>query len=252
MGKHMTLQDRETIEIQLWRGSTQKEIAQVLRRSESSISREIKNNSLKKKWSNKYEYLALEAHHKAYVRRWRTKTQSMKINMNTELQRYIISELQRNDIITSPKSIAFEWSTKTKDVSKHITHESIYKWLNKPPQDIYKKELLYKKWYKKVKSLKWSKIIGRVWLEERPIEANNRTEKGHFEADLIVSNKWNKSVLLTLTDRYSRLPQIFKLPNKWSENIMSLIASIKDTVGIKTITFDNGMEFAFHTILQHI
>jgi len=248
----MNLQDRETIEIQLRRWSSQKEIAIVLKRSESSISREIKNNSVKKKWSNKYEYLWLEAEHKAYSRRRLAKTQSMKINMNVELQLYIISELQRKDIITSPKSIAFERNSKTKDKSKNITHESIYKWLEKPANDKYRKELLYKKWYSKVKSIKWSKIIWRVWLEERPDEANNRTEKWHFEADLIVSNKWNKSVLLTLTDRYSRLPRIFKLPSKWSQNIMDLIASIKDKVWIKTVTFDNGLEFAFHQLLKNI
>lgn len=252
MGKHMTWQDRETIEIQIKRWSTQKEIAQVLKRSASSISREISNNSIKKKWSNQYKYLALEAHHKAYVRRWRAKTQSMKISMNTELRFYITSELQRKDIITSPKSIAFEWNSKTEDTSKHITYESIYKWLEQPANDKYRKELLYKKWYKKVKAIKWSKIVGRIGLEERPTEANDRKEKGHFEADLIVSNKWNKSVLLTLIDRYSRLPQIFKLPSKWSKSIMDLIASIKDTVWIKTITFDNWLEFSFHQLLKGI
>ena len=252
MWKHMTLQDRETIEIQLWRLANQKEIAKVLKRSESSISREINNNSVKKRWGNEKEYLALEAHHKAYLRRRLAKTQSMKINMNTELQLFIISELQRKDTITSPKSIAFEWNSKTEDKSKNITHESIYKWLEKPPQDKYKKELLYNKWYKKVKAIKWSKIIWRVWLEERPDEANNRTERWHFEADLIVSNKWNKSALLTLIDRYSRLPRIFKLQNKWSENIMNLISWIKDKLWIKTITFDNWMEFAFHQLLKNI
>ena len=67
MWKHLTLQDRQTIEIQLNRKSSQKEIAQVLKRSESSISREINNNSIKKKWSNKTEYLALETDNKAYL-----------------------------------------------------------------------------------------------------------------------------------------------------------------------------------------
>ena len=90
MWKHLTLQARETIEIQLWRWSKQNEIAKVLKRSESSISREIANNSIKKKWSNKQEYFAIEANHKAYVKRWWAKTQSMKINLNAELKQYII------------------------------------------------------------------------------------------------------------------------------------------------------------------
>jgi IS30 family transposase len=78
----------------------------------------------------------------------------MKINMNTYLQLYIISELQRKDIITSPKSIAFIRNKKTKDKSKHISHESIYKWLEQPAQDKYRKYLLYNKGYKKVKAFK--------------------------------------------------------------------------------------------------
>jgi transposase, IS30 family len=249
MWKHLTLQDRETIAIQLWRWSKQYEIAKVLKRSKSSISREIKNNSVIKEWSNEIQYLAIDAHHKAYLKRRRAKTQSMKINMNTDLKTYIILELERKDIIISPKIIAFSWNQKTKDKSNHITHESIYKWLEKPAQDKYRKYLLYNKGYKKNKAIKWSRIIGRVWLDKRNDEANNRTEQWHFEADLIVSNKWNKSAILTLTDRKTRLPRIFKLKDKSSENIMNIIASIKDEVWIKSVTFDNWMEFALHSIL---
>jgi len=108
------------------------------------ISREIKNNSVKKKGSRKKEYLAYEADHKAYERRWRAKTQSMKINMNIQLKLFIISELERKDKITSAKSIAFEWNNRT-DTDSTITHESIYKWLKQPAQDKYRKHLLYKK-----------------------------------------------------------------------------------------------------------
>jgi hypothetical protein len=57
--------------------------------------------------------------------------------MNIPLKLYIISELQRTDIITSPKTI-----------------ESIYKWLEQPAQDKYRKNLLYKKGYKKIKAIK--------------------------------------------------------------------------------------------------
>ena len=117
----------------------------------------------------------------------------------------------------------------------------------------YKDLLLYKnKWYKKVKAIKWSRIIWRIWLNERLDEANNRIEKWHFEADLIVSKKWFKWALLTLIDRKTRLPRIFKIANKNSQTIMNLIASIKDEVWIKSVTFDNWMEFAKHQLLNDI
>ena len=251
MWKHLTLQDRQTIEIQLSRWSKQTEIAKVLKRWKSVISREIKNNSVKKKGSRKKEYLAYEADHKAYERRWRAKTQSMKINMNIQLKLFIISELERKDKITSAKSIAFEWNNRT-DTDSTITHESIYKWLKQPAQDKYRKHLLYKKWYKKVKTKKWSRIIWRIPLDKRSKEANDRSENGHFEADLVVSKKWCKYAILTLIDRKSRLPRIHLLKDKSSANIMEIIKLEKEKFWIKSVTFDNWMEFAFHKMLQEV
>ena len=134
MWKHLNLQDRIIIEIQLGRKSTQTEIAKVLKRNKSVISLEITKNSVKKKWSNKTEYLAIEADNKAYMRRYNAKTQSMKINMNTELKLFIISELERDDKITSAKSIAFERNEK-EEKKDTISHESIYKWLEQPAND---------------------------------------------------------------------------------------------------------------------
>jgi len=250
MGKHLTMFDRQTIEIQLKRWSKQKEIAEILKRSESSISREIKNNSIKKKNSNKTEYLAFEANKKSNNRRWRAKTQSMKINLNTQLKLFIISELERKDKITSPKTISNDWNKEQKSKKDNISHESIYKWLLKPENDKYRKHLLYKKWYKKIKAKKGSKIIWRVWLNKRSEEANNRSELGHFEADLVLSKKWCKSAILTLTDRKSRLPRIHLLKDKSSKNIMEIINSEKEKLWIKSVTFDNWMEFAYHNILK--
>ncbi len=158
MWKHLTLQDRETIQIQLCRWSKQYEIAEVLKRSESSISREVTNNSVIKEWSNEIQYLAFEAHHKAYLKRRRAKTQSMKINMDTELKLYIIWELERKDIIISPKIIAFSWNHKTKDKSNHITHESIYRDL----WNIQQKQT--KKWFSWKNHFFWWKNIVFLWI----------------------------------------------------------------------------------------
>jgi IS30 family transposase len=82
----------------------------------------------------------------------------MKINLNTDLKLFIIQELKRTDIITSPKSIANSRNNKQADKKKHISHESIYKCLEQPAQDKYREFLLYNKGYKKVKNIKCSKI----------------------------------------------------------------------------------------------
>lgn len=245
-------QERESIEIHLNRWESQKEIALVLCRSESTISREIERNSVIKEWKNERVYLAKEAKIKAYQRRWKYKTQSRKINLNTQMKLFIIEQLQRTDMQLSPKVIANMWNSQQVDKKKHITHTSIYSWFESWIWDKYKEYLLYKyKWYKKKKSnLEKVKIKDRISIEQRPEVINERKEKWHFEADLIVSKKWFKWALLTLIDRKTRLSRIYKLKDKSSENIMRIIAKIKEELWIISVTFDNWMEFAYHYKLR--
>ena len=250
--KHFTLFDRQTIEIQLKRWAIYKEIAEILNKSKSSIWREISKNSVKKKWVKKRIYLAKEADLKAFFRRYYSKKQSKKINMNQKLRLFLIYHLKRKDKIFSPKSICEAWNKKQTDKKDYISHTLIYCWLETSRWEKFKKFLLYKKWYKKVKKMKWSRIIWRINLEKRPKSANNRTEKWHFEADLIVSRKWFKWALLTLIDRMTRMSVIIKIKSKNSKNIMKQIAKIKDKYWIKSITFDNWMEFAKHYLLNKV
>ena len=252
--KHLKIEDRCIIEAMLKNRLSQKDIANVLRVNKWTISREIKNNSVLKNWTNKKIYLAKEAQHKANTKRLRSKYQSMKIQGSLELTNYIISELKRKDANLSPDIIANTWNRLQTQKENHITAESIYKWLNTIWWIKYRKYLLYKNGYKKTKMTKWGKIRDRIMIEERDknIVIKNRLEQWHFEADLVVSNKWNKWAVLTLIDRKSRYARAFKIGSKNSKNIMKLLASIKDELWIKSITFDNWMEFAKHKILRNI
>ena len=276
MYTQLDYQDRVTIEIQLSRWATQKDIAWILWKNISTISREIKRNSVKKRGSKKREYLATEAHIKAYHRCWRGKTQSKKIHENTALKQFIIYEIQRTDIIPSPKVIANSWNTKQEEIYLSLEHEeqkafqkitishtSIYSWFKTWDGNKYKQFLAHSFKGYNTKRQKWDvwmkwKIKNRIGIEERPEIINKRWEVGHFEVDLIVSSKWrkweetHKSVLLTLTDRKSRLPRVYKLKNKESRPIMEIIQSLKSELWIKSITFDNGMEFAKHYLLEWI
>ncbi len=108
---HLTIFDRQTIEIQLKRGTKQSEIAKILDKHKSTISREIKLNSVIKRKQTWKQYLAQEAHLKAYLRRYYCKKQSMKINMNSKMKLFIICNLKRKDILPSPKIIGYYLST---------------------------------------------------------------------------------------------------------------------------------------------
>ena len=154
---HLTIFDRQTIEIQLKRWTTQKEIAEILWKNKSTISREIKLNSIIKKWKKWKEYLASDVKNKAYIRRYYSKKESMKINMNSEMRIFIICNLKRKNILPSPKIVAALWNNTQTEKKKHITHTSIYSWLETGMWNKYKELLLYKyKWYKRIKVKKWS------------------------------------------------------------------------------------------------
>ena len=250
--RQLEYQDRVTIEIQLSRRANQKEIARVIWCTPWTISREIRRNGVRKRWTDKTVYLADEADTKAYQRVWRTKTQSMKINMNTQLKLFIIEQLLRKDILNSPKLIAHIWNKNVMESNSQISFMSIYKWLETSDWYKYKRYLAHKiAWYRKRKPQAHKvKIIGRVDIDERTDVINNREEQWHFEADLIVSKKGYKWVLLTLIDRKTRLPRIYKLKNKKSRPIMNIIKNLQHELWIKSVTFDNWMEFAKHYLLN--
>jgi IS30 family transposase len=55
-----------------------------------------------------------------------------------------------------------------------------------------------------------------------------------------------------LIDRMTRIPIIIKLKSKDSAYIMKQIVKLKDKYWIKSVTFDNWMEFAKHYLLNEV
>lgn len=81
--KHFSKSDRSEIKILLNKKYSQRAIARVLNRSNSSVSDEIKLGSVRG------IYDPLKAHHKAYVRRKYSKYQGMKIVSDISLQKSV-------------------------------------------------------------------------------------------------------------------------------------------------------------------
>jgi len=91
-------------------------------------------------------------------------------------------------------------------------------------------------------------IANRRDIAERPAEANERSELGHWEGDL-VEGLDAQSFLLVLRDRKSRLCVIERLLNKRSDTVTAALIRLL-RVFVKTfrsLTLDNGGEFAGHT-----
>lgn len=87
-------------------------------------------------------------------------------------------------------------------------------------------------------------------IEKRPVEANQRTEFGHWEMDCIESVKKDQCTLLTLVERQSRTTLIYKMTSQTQGQVLNVINQLETELGakqfkalFKSITVDNGSEF---------
>ena len=91
-------------------------------------------------------------------------------------------------------------------------------------------------------------IKGRIGIDKRPEVVEIRSRIGDIEVDLMMGSK-HKSALLVMTDRTTLVTMIEKLKSKNAEEVyqkMSKKLPNFNSCWIKTITFDNGKEFAYH------
>lgn len=91
-------------------------------------------------------------------------------------------------------------------------------------------------------------------IEQRPKEIDEREEFGHWEGDTVYSGKGKRKTtraLLTLTERKTRKEIIIAIPNRKAETVVKALDALERKLGarrfraiFKSITFDNGTEFA--------
>jgi transposase, IS30 family len=91
-------------------------------------------------------------------------------------------------------------------------------------------------------------IKDRVSIAERPEAASDRDQAGHWEADFMLFSRYGQSVLV-LHERTSRLTLFLKTDDRKAEPTAELLRSLLEPLPQplrRTLTFDNGTEFAEH------
>lgn len=220
-----------------------RDIAEELGRSISTISDELRRNRTRGR------YNAKKADHKAYVRRWRSKYQGMKIVSNGKLRDLVEKELYDDQ---SPEMIAGFLKHQQKQlplVSKNAIYryiQSIYgRWIE------YRRNKLRQKRRKRVGRTKpWK---DRVFIDKRPRNINDRRQVGHTEGDFVVSGKSGKGILLVIVDRKIRttfLEQILK-PSRATVTLACLRVK-KRYPEWRSMTTDNDILFQHHQDLEQI
>ena len=94
-------------------------------------------------------------------------------------------------------------------------------------------------------------------IEKRPFKPEDRSEFGHWEGDLVTGPRDGQSgAYLTLIERQTRFYYMIPIPKKSSKQVLMKINKLNKFYGadfskiFKSITFDNGNEFARHKDIE--
>jgi len=235
--KHLTQGQRYYIYVERQKGSTQKSIAEAIGVSESTVSREIRRNG-----GRNGSYNFLKAQQKAEERSHRSPgNRAISDTLWWEARQLLVEQQW------SPMQI----SGRLKKEGKLISHETIYVRIRKDETGELAKHCRHKMKYDKKTSKKHetkaTNIKNRVSIHERPPEADG-TRFGDWEMDLIVDKDQN--AILTLVERSTDRFLMEKLKHgkqamPTAKAAWRMLLPYKGE-GLKTITTDNGSEFAAH------
>lgn len=234
MGKRynqLSFKDRVKIQTLSELGMSARKIAVKMGRSNKTISTEIER-------CQKGEYCAEEAHSKAL----RTKALSSKYTKFTQGLEHTLKDLL--GIGFSPEQISGRLSVEFKNIS--ISTNTLYAWTKKLGWS----DLLPRKgkpYKKRSASEAGARLIpDRKDIRERPKVVDLNTEIGHWEGDTVYGQ--DGYYFVTLVERVSKLFLTSRVKSKSKKVVTRAIKRmLKPYKSIcKSITFDNGGEFAAH------
>lgn len=250
--RHLSIEEREKLYLRRGQGANLREIARELGRAASTISRELKRNE-----RARHPYSPSQAQ-KSYEKR-RKKCGRKHILCDPKKREYIRHFIQ--EAHWSPEQISNRLKLESAQVQ--VSYAAIYRAIragvfdeNKWAASRSKKQAfayhLRRKGKKQRK--KWDKnrqgphFCDANKICDRPPEANDRSELGHFEADTVVGKRGGEC-LLSLVDRKSRFTLAAKLPRGNAEaarDAMTALLSSLPPDKVKSVTPDRGSEFTLY------
>jgi IS30 family transposase len=244
--QHLSLTER----IELYRlhraGTSMRAIALALGRSVSTVSRELQRNSEPTKvWSGGYaparaEQLAQRR------RRWDGR---FKLARDAALRAHVHRALTQG---WSPEQIAGRLRAEAGRTL--VSHEAIYRFVyHRSAQKDYWHRLLPRRKSRRGRlgrrgGSPVEHIRDRVPIQARAAEIDARLSPGHWEGDLMLFARYGQAVLVT-HERHSRLLLATRQPSKAAAPVAARLLKQFRSLPVslrRTLTIDNGTEFAFH------
>jgi IS30 family transposase len=246
MAKHITNDQRNEIYALKRAGHKQKDIARLLHKHPSAISRELKRNR-----SESGKYLAKVAKRKTKARRIEANQRFQKIEHSVKLKRHIVKRLKKYD---SPEQIAGRWNRTHKD--EHIGKDTIYKFVYEKRKDLVKylrrQKNKYRARYGTRIREKQREAERKRRIDQRPEIINARARLGDWEGDTVRGNS-KSGHIITYVERRSGYLVAGKTENATVENINAFtLKKFKRMPKEKrrSMTYDNGSEFSGYDIIE--
>ena len=239
----LSQQERYTITSLLISRKSDAEIARCLRRSPSTICRELARN----RTHHDSNYRAELAHSYATARRRRERRGS---HFTAQQWQQVIFLLKEK---WSPEQIS-NYLLRHADFT--ISHETIYKyilWDKKHGGTLFKHLRIMPKARRKRYNSRDSRGVlpGKRHISMRPSHIEARRQLGHWEGDTVMGRDRHHCIL-SLVERKSGLVIIRKMNSRTAASVtQAALPAIREHRGnFRTITFDNGTEFHDYKVLE--
>ena len=240
--RQLNQEDRDRIFCLLSINKDQSDIARIIGRDKSTISRELKRNL----HLLHNQYLPDTAQRKANRRKELNRKRNY-LEKDAKLRKYVLKKLRKG---WSPELIA----GRAKKLNGHYYNkESLYQYIYSLPgrkQNL--KQFLrqahrirHKKYGRKFRK---DYIINRIDIALRPEIVAQRSKFGHWEGDSMIFQKHSQA-LATQVERKTRFTIALKAEGKDSKYRAKIINRRFGKLPVaarRTMTFDNGLEFANH------
>jgi len=235
--QQLTYEQRCQISVLNKSKSSQRQIADLVGVSQSTISREINRNTGERGYRHK-------------------QAQTLSDNRRKDLCK--VTKMTSKMIEIVDKKIRIQWSPMQisgwllNENSELLSHESIYLhiWKDKfTGGDLYTNLRRQGKKYDKRRNGKSTRgqIKNRVSIDDRPKIVDDKSRIGDWEIDTVIG-KGHSGALVTIVDRVTKFTVSKQVDSKSADDVtkatISLLKPYKDIV--HTITADNGKEFAYH------
>lgn len=229
--QHLSQAERYQIYILMKDGKNQSQIATLLNRHKSTISRELARNTGNRGYRPRQACLLAE---------------------ERSLGSRNAAQINSKDWDTAVTCLHKKWSPEQIADQVGISHETIYRHVYADKAaggSLYQQLRCQKKRKKRYASgrERRGQIVGRRPISERPQHIEARSQVGHWEGDTVIGAH-HKQAVVTLVERKSGYAVLSKVINKTADLVSGAIINKLAPMAslVKTITFDNGKEFAEH------